>query len=289
MRLGIKLDLRFSRSEKLRELFEGRDILNTLFDLGIRAVEIPIGETTDRKRMADHFAKIIESGLVVSIHPYSEGTKFNPLYFSPTPKDPCRLFHEEIFLLALDAAVLQKQRVIVNLHPAAGPASVPRELQLERSAKFFGWSNRWCEEFAQGVIPVAELQIAPNRDEGLFRIGDTFEELEYINSYSSSGLCWDFGHSFLNHIRYATTPLPPPHLIEKIVHVHCHDALDGVDHMPLLYANSGWEYNLITLRQRGFDGTVILEVPSKNFLKAGGFESVERSVKNLKKVLDQPV
>ena len=54
-----------------------------LRELGFDAVETPVGPETQTDELRDHIARCVGAGLKVSLHPYSEGTIANSLYFSP--------------------------------------------------------------------------------------------------------------------------------------------------------------------------------------------------------------
>ncbi|MHC4413651.1 MAG: sugar phosphate isomerase/epimerase family protein [Planctomycetota bacterium] len=128
--------------------------------------------------------------------------------------------------------------------------------------------------------PVAELQIRPNPDEGIQRIGDRYEELLEVVTGSDCGACWDFGHAVMNARRFETPLDPPKALLRRFVHVHCHD-VDGDDHRPLIHGNVPWPRFLDMLAAHGFDGAVILEVPPANFLADGGLDALKRSLEAL--------
>ncbi|UCH84148.1 MAG: sugar phosphate isomerase/epimerase, partial [Candidatus Latescibacterota bacterium] len=68
-----------------------------------------------------------------------------------------------------------------------------------------------------------------------------------------------------------------------IVHVHCHDVYLG-DHFPLVHGRVPWQDYLGELLARGFDGTVIIEVPPELYIMSGGMESLEKSIAGLRSV-----
>ncbi len=277
MYAGLKLDVKFIDNPQYVELFEGRDVLQTLWDKGIRALETPVGPNTDRMLLSEHIRICTQAGFSVSIHPYTELTEYNPSFFRDSQQNPCRHFHEEIFFIANEAAVLQKNAALVNIHPAADLKTISRKELLDRSVHFYAWAEQWCSEYTPDVRVSAELQIAANPEESMVRVGDTFEELEQISYRSGCGLCWDFGHAYLNNLRFGSSQVPGPELIKRIIHVHCHD-VNVDDHWPLLTTTSGWDSKLQMLLESGYDSTVILEIPPKNFLKAGGYSSFEKTV-----------
>ena len=64
--------------------------------------------------------------MVVSLHPYSEGTRSNPAYFAPGAGNSCAALHTGFLGVAAEAALRQHVPAIVNMHAAAAPAGHPR-------------------------------------------------------------------------------------------------------------------------------------------------------------------
>lgn len=273
MLMGLKLDIGFAQDEVYRRLYGAREILSFLRELGIGAVETPVGPETRPHVLTEHIAHCVDAGLKVSLHPYSEASIFNPRYFSPETDNPCRELHERFFSIAAEAARRQQFPAVVNLHAAAGTSDDSRQRLLDQSVAFFTWAGRWCRDNAPQVSVTVELQISPNTDEPRQRIGDTYEELLDIATCSDVPACWDFGHAYWNTHRYGWPLYPPEALLKRIGHVHCHDAYNE-DHQPLVYNAVPWREFIKRLAEHGFDGRVILEVPPDQFLRAGGLQSL---------------
>lgn len=280
MKVGFKLDVDYWDNDLYSRLFGDRDILETIWEKGVRAIEVPVGPLTDRMLLSEHIRRCTDAGFSVSVHPYSEATEYNPSCFEDSQQNPCRHFHEELFFLAMEASVQQKGVAVVNIHPAADLKTISRNVLLEQSVRFFAWAVGWCAQYTPSVLVTAELQIAAAPQEAVVRIGDSFSELEQIEDRSGCGLCWDFGHGYLNHLRYGIPQDPGPELLKKIVHVHCHDVEED-DHWPMLTNTSGWKERLGLLLHNGFDQTAIMEITPRNYLQAGGYEAFERSVENI--------
>ena len=260
MLIGLKLDVGFAHDEVYRRLYGQRDILAFLRELGFDAVETPVGPETQTEELREHIARCVGAGLKVSLHPYSEGTIANPLYFAPEENNPCRRIHQRFFTLAAEAARLAQYPTIVNIHGAAGTDKDPREFLAERTIAFFTWAGQWCRHNAPDVGVTVELQISPNADEPRQRIGDKYEELLEIAQRTKPApaegppnardrvwepkagvdVCWDFGHAYWNTRRYGWPLYPPETLLPRIKHVHCHDVSGGEDHQPLVYGAVPW-------------------------------------------------
>ena len=141
MLIGLKLDIGFAQDEVCRQLYGERDILVFLKELGFDGVETPVGPETQPDELREHIARCVGAGLKVSLHPYSEGSIFNPLYFAPDENNPCRQLHERFLSLAAEAARLQQYPTIVNIHGAAGTDKDPRPYLVEQSIAFFTWAG----------------------------------------------------------------------------------------------------------------------------------------------------
>jgi len=277
MLIGLKLDIGFSQDEIYRRLYGSRAILPFLRELGVEVAETPVGPETETPLLQDHIARCVDAGLKVTLHPYSEGSKFNPAFFSPDEDNPCRVLHERFFLLAAEAARRQQFPTIVNIHAAAGSSANPRQHLLDQSISFFLWAHDWCRDNVPEVSVAVELQISPDTDEPRQRIGDRYEEVLEMSIASDAAACWDFGHAYWNTRRYGWPLYPPQALIPRIGHVHCHDVC-GDDHQPLIYNTVPWRDFLKLLIDNDFDGRVILEVPPPEFLLAGGIHTLTASL-----------
>ncbi len=282
MLIGLKLDIGFSEDEVYRRLYGERDILPYLRELGFEVVEAPVGPETQTQVIRDHIARCIDVGLRLSFHPYSEGSIFNPLYFTPAADNPCRELHERFLALAAEAVQRQQFPTVVNIHGAAGTAADCRQHLIDRSIAFFTWAGEWCRRNAPDVSVMVELQISPNADEPRQRIGDSYEELLEVATRSGIGACWDFGHAYWNTYRYGWALHPRDALLERVGHVHCHDVARGEDHQPLVHDVVPWREFLGHLSAHGFDGRVVLEVPPDQFLRTGGLRSLIDSAEALK-------
>jgi sugar phosphate isomerase/epimerase len=276
MRIGLKLDADFDRNEPYQRLYRTADVPSRLRELGIEAVEIPLGADTDLDHVLGQARWCLQAGLHVSFHPYSEGHAANPAEFAGPSSVPASVHAR---FLALAAAVAAEQSdAVVNIHPAAvRDGTRSRHELVEASVAFFDWARTWCEEHAPDVHPVAELQVGPFRDEPIIRIADDPMELADVVTRSGVGACWDVGHAVWNHRRFGTDEQPADALLERVTHVHCHD-VDEVDHRPPRRGDAPWRRFLQRLAATGYVGTVIIEVTPRTFLGAGGFPAVEEAI-----------
>jgi sugar phosphate isomerase/epimerase len=286
MLIGLKFDIGFSQDEAYRGLFGEREILPLLREVGMEVVETPVGPETETAVLQDHIARCVDAGLKLTLHPYSEGSVFNPLFFSAEEDNPCRALHERFFLLAAEAARRQEYPTVVNIHAAAGTLADPRQYLLDQSIWFFTWAHDWCGDNVPNVAVAVELQISPDADEPRQRIGDTYEELLEISIATDAMACWDFGHAYSNARRYGRPLYPPQALIPRIGHVHCHDVC-GEDHQPLVYNTVPWKGFLRLLILNDFDARIILEVPPPEFLRAGGIDALTASLEALRAWTEQ--
>ena len=276
MRIGFKLDLDFDRRDAYQRLFGGASVPARLKAIGIHAVEFPIGPETDLVEVAGKAHDCRNAGLHVSLHPYTEAHDANPAHFEGPGSDPA-ITHQRFLALAADLTRDQGE-TIVNVHPAAAPDDwVSRVELVQRSVRFFSWAKGWCARHAPDVRPVAELQVAPDKDEPLIRIGDNPVELAQIVERSGVSACWDVGHAEWNNRRFGTDRHPSKKLWKRIAHVHCHDVDEG-DHRVLRRGDAHWRRFLRSLSNTDFAGTVVIEVAPHTFLDAGGQSALEESI-----------
>ena len=276
MRVGFKLDVDFDGNEAYRRLFGGGSVPARLKELGVEAVEFPLGPTSDLGEVAATAHQCRSIGLRVSFHPYTERQDANPAHFDGPGSHPA-IIHERFFGLAAQISRDQGE-TIVNVHPAAAAADRASRIELlDRSVHFFSWANRWCAEHSSDVRPVAELQVAPDEGEGLIRIGDTPDELAQVVERSGVAACWDVGHSEWNNRRFGTNRHPTEQLWKRIAHVHCHDVDEG-DHRVLRRGDTHWRRFLQDLAATDYSGTVVIEVAPETFLEAGGPGAFEESI-----------
>jgi sugar phosphate isomerase/epimerase len=265
VRLGLKLGP--DDAENLGLLIGRSDPLAGLRELGVEAVEIPLGLHSPLDRIAAWARRCRQAGLMVSFHPYTEGTPANPAHFEGPEGLPGRV---HLRFLSLAAAVAAEQgETVVNLHPAAAGPPFGRETLFARSVDFFSWLQEWCAVRAPEVRPVAELQVSPAPGEVLHRVGDQPEELELLATRAAIDVCWDVGHAVLNHRRWGYSLDPGPGLWSRISHIHCHEVSDS-DHRPPRRPESGWGRFLRAAKERGYPGTVVVEVTVTDFLAEGG-------------------
>ena len=276
MRVGMKLDADLDRAEPYRQLYGTTDVPGRLRDLGIEAVEIPLGPESDLNHAGMQARRCQQSGLRVSFHPYSEGKSANPAHFDGPSSVPATT-HARFLDLAATVAADQGDTV-VNIHPAAVRAEDwSRRVLVDQSVAFFEWAREWCEQHARDVRPVAELQVAPFREEPIIRVGDDPTELADVVARSGVGACWDVGHAVWNHRRFGTDEEPTGALLDQIRHVHCHD-VEEADHYPPRRGDAPWRRFLERLAATRYDGTIVIEVGPPTFLTAGGLPVVEEAI-----------
>ncbi len=279
MDIGIKLDMGFSENESCRRLFGAHDPLSFLWNLGVRAVETAIDTGADFEALDRYIRMCTGAGFRVSLHPYTERAPGNAARFS-RDGGRCRQFHTKVFAAAEEAAERQGRTAVVNVHGAAAPVEDDRDVLLIESIRFFTWAREWCGENAPHVRVTAELQFRPYSDETIQRIGDRYGELLDLVTRAEVDACWDLGHAAKNAERFDLPIEPPAELLPRIVHIHCHDVKD-TDHHPLVFGRVPWDRLLASVIERGFDKTVILEVPPENFIRAGGLEALTESIDKL--------
>ncbi len=99
------------------------------------------------------------------------------------------------------------------------------------------------------------------------------EHVKLLEEFPGLKACLDFGHLH-------TLGLDPREFVmalgERLVHVHLHDNHgEGDEHLPLGQGTLDWEGALGALREAGYRGTVILEIPDPEGL-VDSVEAVRR-------------
>jgi sugar phosphate isomerase/epimerase len=286
MLIGLKLDIDYTQDAEYRQLYGRRDVLPFLRSHGVDVVEAPVGPETQPEVWREHVGRCVDAGLQVTLHPYSEGTIFNPAYFADSDDNPCRCLHGRLFGMAAEVTQRQQAPTVVNIHGAAGTRADRRDHLVERSIAFFTWACAWCRENAPQVNVTVELQIRPDPDEPKQRIGDRYDELLEITTQSDVPVCWDFGHGYWNNHNYDAPIHLPVSLLDRIGHVHCHD-VHGNDHQALVYDVVPWRAFIQRLIGNGYNERIILEVPPSGFLPAGGLDALTTSLASLREWVGQ--
>lgn len=86
MRIGLKLDAGFDDDVVYRRLYGTEDVPRLLGDMGVEAVEIPLGPESDDAFVLAQARRCQAAGLTVSFHPYSEGTAIIARPAGATPR-----------------------------------------------------------------------------------------------------------------------------------------------------------------------------------------------------------
>ena len=272
---------RFCRAGCWRTLAGGRDVLALLCALGVNAVETPVGAETEGSALARHLRLCQEAGLVVSLHPYREETGANPAYFAPDAGDGCAALRTGFLAVAAEAALRQHVPTICKRARSRCTGRPSPARPSLASVRSFQWAREWCEKNAPDVARFLSSRLRPTLA-SRSSVSPTItpscsSQCRPQRSWRMFGI---LAMRFSNSQRFGTELDPPPELLGRILHVHCHD-VDASDHRPLIYGNVPWQRFLGQLVDSGFDGTVVLEVLPDAFLAMGGLAALERSISAL--------
>jgi sugar phosphate isomerase/epimerase len=142
----------------------------------------------------------------------------------------------------------------IVVHGARSPVGQrARQLLYADTVAFLEWA---LDHYP--TLNLALENLNPRSD--LNKTGDNRAELLHAVreiDYPSVGICWDIGHD----VNAGRLELPGPVWLRHVQHVHIHDLDEaGNDHLPLIYGRVQPQRWLPPLLQRGFDGTVTLEL-----------------------------
>jgi sugar phosphate isomerase/epimerase len=176
-------------------------------------------------------------------------------FFLPiaSPYPELRTAAHSLFAQACDVfAELGAEKV--NVHPDPVTRSYPRDLAVAANAEAIGELAELAE--ARGLRLMLE---------NLGSFGTVEQLAPLLEADDRVGFHLDVGHANLGGGRL-------PSLLEafgdRLAHVHVHDNL-GVDdlHLPLGTGSVRWAEVVADLKQRGYDGSVTIEVFARRYLR----------------------
>ncbi len=162
---------------------------------------------------------------------------------------------------------------VVVFHPGTLPGEyigVPGALDRARDALRRALERAVPRAEELGVVLALENK---QKSKGRDLVLTPQEHVELLVEFPGLKACLDFGHLH-------TLGLDPRGFVtalgDKLVHVHLHDNHgEGDEHLPLGQGTLDWKGALGALREAGYRGTVILEIPDLEGL-VGSVEAVRR-------------
>lgn len=162
---------------------------------------------------------------------------------------------------------------VMVVHPGRVPEEYLHSPQwLERSREVLRFSLSLLLPRAEKLgVKLALENLGSARDRGLVRTAE--EHCAILAEFPELFACFDVGHL------HTVGGSPRTHLeaiFSRLIHVHLHDNRGDWDaHLPLGHGTAPWQETVAILKEKGFSGRVILEIPDP----AG----VRESLKNLEK------
>lgn len=287
MLLGTKAHLNHATRNDYRAALgpDPMSLYRAVRDAGLGFLEWPLAPRMDHDALWRLVNDAAEHGIRSHFHPYPEG-EVDGSRFEDRSNNPCRRSLEEQLRFAHQVGLAGGYTPIVNLHAGnperEGPLSVDlaaRERSLPRCAALFRWISRFREAEGLRVQVTNEVQQAAGPSATFFRFGDRFSELlAMVQDAPGIGLCWDMGHSTLNHGLWGGPeyPLDPPaEMLALVRHVHLHDIdPSGQDHLPLVYGAVDWPRYLPALRESGYTGAINLEMTPPMVADVGPYQGL---------------
>lgn len=275
MEFGLKVNPAVLTDQESRGRFgDARTLLHALRAGGAEFVEFSISEETS-------FAEILQLGVVAadcgigcSLHPYLHD-QWAPEVFDAEKVGPEL---RRLFEVAQRVAESTRNPVTMVFHGGVANGEPHRRSLDDARASgkaFMQWVGQLVENEMPDVRVFAEVQLPHDaEDNGLVRIGDTWDGCLELIEGTSVDACWDFGHSWRGVILGKHTETPPERFLRRVGHVHLHDAQQAAgvfrDHLPPGEGSGMWRRYLALLVRRGYDGRVLFEL---------GYNSLEDAVR----------
>ena len=284
MQIGTKLERDYLGLEEVRDAFGGEDPLAVIKGLGMEFVEWPLTPAFDEEEAWALAEACLRHGLRVNLHPYLKGES-DTANFEDCEGNGCRTLLHRYLAFADRVSAAQGHTCVMNLHPPSSlyaqaeiPASHRRRILVLRSLYFHQWLDELLAREGWDVQVTSELQLAADPGEDFVRLGDHYRELLYcLGGVKRIGICWDMGHSTINHTRYRNEryPLDPPEeFVRRVRHVHLHDVQGREDHHPLSDGDVPYRKFLSFIRDAGFQGDINLELPLRKISLHGAYREV---------------
>jgi sugar phosphate isomerase/epimerase len=268
---------------------DSREFFGRIREFGVDFVEFPMSEHTDHLLLRAAGDAAAEQGLACSIHPYFHEELAPEAFTTRRSAQGLR----RLLKLAQQLGDQSQQQVTLVFHGGLARYKPHyRTLDEARTAgkAFFKWIGDIAAREYPATLPMAETQLPHDREnEGLIRLGDTYEGVLDLIDGTRSAVCWDFGHAWRSALLEKQPHKPPATLLAKIEHVHLHDARisNGIyrDHEPLDTGASPWRAYLQLLFEHGYDKRILLELPIDP--QDGGYSIIEHLVRiSLEKIVE---
>ncbi len=256
-------------SRTIKSLIEtGLDPVRAFVEAELDYVELSLKHVGfDRAAFEADITRLHTHGLQVNLHPY-----FNCQGFGTADEHPhLRESMTSVMEIAHHVAQHESRTVVINLHAASGRRSLPgRDLLINQSFNFHDWLMETVDQRGFDVQITTEHQLPPSPQEGILRIGDSFEELLALRAatpHERFHVCWDMGHSAMRNAFYGANLYPPHELVTLVRHVHIHDVdfEKPLDHRPIGSAGSPLQDFVQSLRQSGYTLGFTMEYQADEF------------------------
>ncbi len=187
--------------------------------------------------------------------------------------DPAFVRRQYLPLLDLCARMAERQGAAVTLvvH-GAGDARATRAENQATTRGFLAWAEREAGA-RDGVRIAVELLRARGADDVHASSGRA-NVLDLVRDRDPArvGICWDLEHDWFNgRVDPTWTPEPPPAFLDRVIHVHVHDAnaATHANHFPLAFNAVPYDTQVPLLVARGYAGPLILELRYRHALALG--------------------
>jgi sugar phosphate isomerase/epimerase len=232
-------------------------------DKGAQSVEMRVlSPQADPKAALDAAKRIWDEGLGISIH--------GLLPAAPIHDDLSTLYPA---LHVLAEPLAHRQAIaMVALHAYQSSQEEASTL-ADESVDSLSRLAKLCEQQALPFVFAVEL----NRSKKVIDPADNCPGVEAIRQrvgHPRLGICWDFGHGYVNYLHQLGPASPPQSFVERVTHTHIHDVgPTGKTHWPLTEAKLPINTYTRLLESVGYQGLWNLELSPDRYQKEDGIAS----------------
>jgi len=254
-----------------------REGLQRLRRTGVSTIELHrLSPLTGAEAVEQAAAAVLRAGLRVSVHGYLTEPHAGTGLLQACPWLPS----------VREMARGGQECLRITVHALAG-SSGPVDGFRRRTVELLGL---WARQASDAALPL-RFALELNRAKGAVDPSTTWEGVESMCRQvgrEEVGICWDWGHGYVNALRGLIPGEPPAGFLELVRNVHVHDVgPSGSTHWPLRGGGVPVERFVQLLRKGGYPGTLVLELDPPRFQAEGPVgPRIEGSLERLRGLLD---
>jgi len=177
-------------------------------------------------------------------------------------------------LLAFCARMAQAEgRDVTMVVHGAGDTAATLQSNQDATRGFLHWAEGAIARLGGGVRIAIELLRARSMGDAHASSGRE-KVMTIVRNCDPAlvGICWDMEHDWFNGLHDPLwTPRPPEEFLNRVIHVHVHDANSETlaNHYPLVFNVVPYDGMVPMLVRYGYEGPLILEIRYRHALALG--------------------